>query len=433
MTKFGACGDPTTGSATIAEDDALPVQPFTALRAAYGMLLGEDDFLVLMGNPRGKQMVHTSWLHGAGVIWGFDVGRDEGRLRVRPGLAVDRRGRELRLETSQCLDLAAWAKEWLDKNKPKDEHQEWVHAYVMAEFKSCLDHNVPTLADPCDIARQHDSPSRVVETTRLRIVAEPPPAAAGYHRLRVLLGLKKADPKTDKDVLDAIHQVHSARFEDRPAELLRQFRLMAALDATQRRPAGYADDKSVPHFPVDERDSAGILLAKLSVPVKTKSYVRIEPRVRTALLPTAVIQELLSGLAPGLIGDRHHEQDAGGPRLLGVEWIDPVTAELTFDRPIARNSWEDQAISVSSASYRGHGWRREHIDEIGFRGGDEQVVVLRMAGGPAYSLVRVVVRGTGTAPLLGQDPFVPFAGLPGGPPGSVHQGHDAAHNARAGS
>ena len=81
MTSFGACGDSATGSTTTADDDALPVQPFTALRAAYGMLLGEDDFLVLMGNPRGKQMVHTSWLHGGGVIWGFGVGRDDGRLR----------------------------------------------------------------------------------------------------------------------------------------------------------------------------------------------------------------------------------------------------------------------------------------------------------------------------------------------------------------
>jgi len=51
----------------------LPVTPFEALRVSYGMLLGEDDFRVLMGNPRGKQQLHSAWLHGSGVVWGYRV------------------------------------------------------------------------------------------------------------------------------------------------------------------------------------------------------------------------------------------------------------------------------------------------------------------------------------------------------------------------
>ena len=72
------CGDCSTGD--------LPVNPFEALRVSYGMLLGEDDFRALMGNPRGKQMLHSAWLHGSGVVWGFGVRVDGLSLTYRPGL-----------------------------------------------------------------------------------------------------------------------------------------------------------------------------------------------------------------------------------------------------------------------------------------------------------------------------------------------------------
>src|SRR2546423_14639885 len=74
----------------------LPVNPFVALRVAYGMLLGENDFQTLMGNPRGKQMLHSAWLHGSGVVWGYDVTVDGLRMiKVWPGLAIDGICREL--------------------------------------------------------------------------------------------------------------------------------------------------------------------------------------------------------------------------------------------------------------------------------------------------------------------------------------------------
>ena len=63
-----SCGDCTAAD--------LPVNPFEALRARQGMLLGEDDFRTLMGNPRGKQMLHAAWLHGTGVVWGYQVRKD---------------------------------------------------------------------------------------------------------------------------------------------------------------------------------------------------------------------------------------------------------------------------------------------------------------------------------------------------------------------
>jgi hypothetical protein len=251
----------------------------------------------------------------------------------------------------------------------------------------------------------------------------------------VLLGLRPADPAADHDVLAALDQVRGAQAQSRPAELLRQFRRMAALDATQRRPGGWNVDEPVPHFPVDEaapstqdETASGILLAHLSVPAKGKDGVRILPEERPVLLPTSVIQELLCGLAPGVIGSVE-AKDAGGPRLADVTWAgDRRTVELAFDRRIARNSWEDDAIEISSVSPSGQGWRKEHINKVRHKDNDQRVVVVRLDGAPAYSKVRVLVRGTGATPLFGRDPFAPFAGWRGGPPGSVHEGHDAAFN-----
>jgi hypothetical protein len=49
---------------------------------------------------------------------------------------------------------------------------------------------------------------------------------------------------------------------------------------------------------------------------------------------------------------------------------------------------------------------------------------------PADEVVRVVIRGTGPRVLLGEPNadghMIPFAGVEGGPPGSLDEGHDAS-------
>jgi hypothetical protein len=150
----------TAGSAVgeqVQHDVDVPVNPFLALRVAFGMLLGEDDFRVLMGNPRGKQMLHTAWLHGRGVVWGFRVAREGDQLVVSPGLAVDGLGRELHLDLRCCRSLPEWAAEWR-KQRPAatmatKSAGSTVEAWVVAEFTGCPDRPVPALADPCDVTR----------------------------------------------------------------------------------------------------------------------------------------------------------------------------------------------------------------------------------------------------------------------------------------
>jgi len=409
----------------------LPVNPFVALRVAYGMLLGEDDFRTMMGNPRGKQMLHSSWLHGSGVAWGYGVCVSGERvLTVTPGLAIDGLGRELLRETTWCTDVRDWlVEEKLTRELDGCSHRT-LHACLVARFDCCPTAPVPTLADPCDVTRKHDDFSRIVETTEIALLpCECPCPPRPYHRVRVLLGL---DEVGDRDVAgeqarDAAELVARTSGDDRPRELLCQFRRLAALDVVDLTPAKEAGDPYPTLFPVTE-DKAAVVLACVEVDVRDTNgcpevvEVRSDPTCRTAVLPTATIQELTCGLAPGLIGIS--DRDAGGPRVIpeSLEWT-PDGRVLVFAVTAALNAGSlRRAVGITSLSERG--WVDEDIDAVRY---DPEVPAVRvhLADRPINDVVRLIVRGTGPTPVFGADPPVPLAGLVGGPPGTANDGHDA--------
>jgi hypothetical protein len=401
------------------------------------MLLGEDDFRVLIGSPRGKQMLHTSWLHGSGVIWGYDVQRSGvWDLKVSPGLAVDGIGRELLQECSACIDLRDAVKA-TESETEGDCSTRTIEACLVAEFDSCLSAPVPTLADPCDVTRKHDDYSRVVERTHLelRLGCCPRPWRP-YHRVRVLLGLSPVgyddDDEAGLEALEERRRAAAAVPGERVREFLCAFRRLAALDAADLRPANETGDCYPTLFPVNEEDAA-VVLAAVEIDVRDRdgcpeiTDVRVDVTARTALLPTSTIQELTCGLAPGLITDGDDQGDAGGPRVIGQEialvdrgsrLIIPVTA------PLARGSVQG-TVSVSSLSPdRPGGWIDE--DSYGTRfDRSRQAIVVRLDQAPRNQLVRIVVKGTGPRPVMGSDPLVPLAGIVGGPPGTSYDGHDA--------
>lgn len=411
----------------------LAVNPFEALRVSYGMLLGEDDFRVLMGNPRGKQMLQSAWLHGTGVVWGYDVSIDGlASVRVSPGLALDGLGREVAQTASACLDL----RDWLTENEPvpgKDAcGTRTLHCCLVAEFDCCPSRPVPTLADPCDVNRKHDDDSRVTETAC--VVLRPgrcPPRWHPYHRVRVLLGLDEVgeDDDAGEQALHARARVRDAPCDTRARELLREFRWLAALDNAELRAAAEPGTSDLTLFPVLDKDAA-VTLACLEIKVRDadgcttiEDTPRIELACRTALLPTATIQELTCGFAPG-VEDCAADEDADGPRVLAddVAWSDdrrtlyiPVSAELN-PGSVRR------AVRITSLSRRG--WVDEDIDAVRFDP-EGPAIVVEMADRPVNEMVRLVVKGTGSTPVYGAFPQVPLAGVSGGPPGTVNDGHDA--------
>jgi hypothetical protein len=374
----GGCGCGCTGSAAgyrYDDEVELPADAFTSLRVSYGMLLGEADFDVLMGNPRGKGMLHAAWLHGSGLIWGYGVSwrPDEndatggGLLRVEPGLAVDGWGRDLRLDRAQCLDLAAWAAERLRLDPAggddEDTGARTLCGWVVAEFATCLDQPVPALADPCDVTRRHEVCARVVETVRLRIREDDPPP---------------------------------------PPPL--------GVDCEHLAPA--AEDGDVPGlFPVTEND-AGVVLGRLEVRASGDGDC-------VRLTDVGLTGEGRRVLRPG--GTRC--DDAGGPRLVdgSLQWSpDGTTLQFRLTAPALPGS---QRTAVSVTSLSPDRWIRAGIREVTLHD-DDRLVVVRLDR-PPHPLARVRIRGTGDTPLLGRDPIVPFAGVPGGPPGRADEGHDA--------
>src|SRR4051795_5046880 len=140
-----------TDGAASCLDDAVPDDPFTALRFHFGMLLGVDDFETEQAYHRGQTRLHQSWLHGAGVVWGLGVSldQDHSEVRVERGLAVDGAGRALHLDGPACLDPGAW----LDVHDAEVERIDpppagadtAFDAHVEARWASCLPRPVPAL------------------------------------------------------------------------------------------------------------------------------------------------------------------------------------------------------------------------------------------------------------------------------------------------
>jgi hypothetical protein len=418
-----------------AGDGELPLDPFEALRVTYGMLLGVEDFRVLAGYPRGKHLLHQSWLHGAGVVWGYQVAAEDSgeghELRVGPGLAVDGLGQELPLHAPWCQDVQAWLDREIEQKVDLDYglvdgHLQLV-ATLTAASRTCLTRPVPALADPCDVSRRITDESRVVEGTALTLTPRAsgwtPAAVPGFHRVRALFGL---DPVADGDepgreASEELSAIERCQAAERPPALLAAFRRLAARDVKDLSPPRDPGDSA---FPCVEEDPE-VLLAKVVLDLdeagRRVHSVTADTGVQSLVLPTTLLQELLCGIAPLVVGEGARP-DAGGPRLIrdSVHWTDDRTLEFCLTRRANHGSLRHRAVHVSSLG--ADGWVVEDIAGIDYDG--ESTIILRLHERPAHPLVRLVLRGTGPTPVTGHH-GVPLAGLDDGPPGSADDGHDA--------
>jgi hypothetical protein len=449
----------------------LPVDPFTALRFHFGMLLGVDDFETEQAYHRGKLRLHNAWLHREGVAWGFGVALDpgSGELRVERGLAYDRLGNELHLDATACLNLGAWYDQHADDpylaGQPSGDQGEGggygdaggdqregqgggygygggeggpppgdrvrFDAHVQARFRSCLDRQVPALSEPCAGSSVGSAYSRVVETVELRLVpgrAPGRPRPGPYHRLRLLFMLE--DPigyggdvaDADQEVLEARRQILELPPEQQPAAYLRAFRRFAALDGLDLEPA----PDPPPLFPAAEGtwlDLADVRGVTLQGRIGSWRLIdgRVDPTVRPAHVATATIQELLCG---PLFRSRDEAADAGGPRVRRQSVrLRNRTITMTFDRPLRRASVSAEPFSVTT--FGRYGWNDLEVRQASYRR-QGSLVTLNLRETPEGDALRLIARGTGDEPLLGED-LVPMAGVVGGPPGSLHDGHDFVH------
>ncbi|MDR7081034.1 hypothetical protein J2X01_000303 [Arthrobacter ginsengisoli] len=426
----------------------IPADPFTALNAAYGMLLTDKDFQVMGGNPRGKMMLHNAHLHGMGVMRGFRMRRAPGRkLQVDPGLAVDGRGHELLLKTSHCLDLEDLLD--ADNGSSATGDTRTVHAGVYACFEACMTDPVPTLVDPCDVTRRHDEYSRILETCRLELRPGPCPASTlQFPRVRMLLGLlplTEGDPAVAEATKDARHarrEVTAAEPANRARALRDQFRRMATLDTlgppddcgtgadgTTGQPCGECLDH-FGLFPISDDDA--VVLAGIEIEVRDSGgqteilRLQISYDHRNTLLPSSVIQELTCGEAPALL---HLPGSAIGeaPQVIGDKVAagpDGRTLTIPVTKPLHRRSVQRRAVLVSTLGERG--WVEEDTANVIYDDAEGPAIIAELVRSlPDDAIIRLVIKGTGPTPVYGSDPAVPLAGVSGRRTGPSHEGLDA--------
>jgi hypothetical protein len=245
----------------------------------------------------------------------------------------------------------------------------------------------------------------------------------------VLLGLDEAgqDDRVGEKAAAARRDVLSKPPAERPQAMLREFRRMAGADAADLMPAIEPGESWPTLFPVLESGSE-VVLACVEIDVRDRDgcteiiRVRTDSGERSPLLPTSVIQELTCAVAAALPASDGTYAD--GPRVIpNVYWNEDATALwFAVTAPLMPASVSRRAVQLTSLAERG--WVEEDIDSVRYDDAEQRVTVTLNAP-PGNELVRLIVRGTGGAPVFGLDPATPLAGLAGGPPGDANDGHDA--------
>jgi hypothetical protein len=434
-----------------AEDGLLPANPFTGLSFHFGMLLGVDDFETEQGYHLGKDRLHNAWLHREGVVWGFgvDTSLDRGEIRIQPGLALDAAGRELHLDSLACVNVGAW----FDAHRndpgfsPDDVAGGGVHfdAHVVAHFRACLARQVPALAEACVDTAASTAYSRVFESVELLLVPGKAPVtdplSEPYRRLRIFFGLAEPSASAaDQHVLDERNRVSALDPAAQPAELLRVFRQLAALDALDLGPGDADDDGDTSLLFPDGEDVQLVLADVLGitlVPGGPSGWVltggAADTSVRLTHVATATTQELVvatllrqaAAVAPG---PSTGLVDAGGPRIASVDFVDPRTIVLHLTKPLAAATVNEEAFRVSG--FRENGWHHVKVTDRDYHQG-ETTLTLKLKEDPG-DLTRLLVRGTGLTPLLGED-LTPLAGGLESPSGGRDDGSDFVLMHRQGS
>lgn len=442
----------------------LPVDPFNSLKVHFGQLLGVEDFQTIDAYHRGKMWIHNGWLHGEGVIWGLDVKLEpeHDQLRVGPGLATDKIGRELYLGIPFCLNVPAWYKINRDQLEVSDvEGGIKFDAHITIRFKSCLTRQVPALVEPCQGSDRTTAYSRIHETVELRM--EPGlsqrPQTNPYHRLRLLFNLDP--PQTDGDghllpredeIITRRNGILASPLEDQPGLYLSAFKEFAALDVIDLSPGEGGllpgDDPS----PMVLADLKELTLSGDDASGYTLKSGECDPTVRPSHVATRTIQELLCGplfrepeVADGDVpipvepgpGPEPDVDVQHGPRIERASVEHSIESGGDTDRhvimfnvlgPVLESSLDPPSISVSTFDEAG-GWVIETIETVNYiqnEGQEAGQVIVTLSEVPAGERFRLIVRGRGPTPVLGIN-LIPFAGATGGPAGTEHDGHDFVH------
>jgi hypothetical protein len=292
-----------------------------------------------------------------------------------------------------------------------------------------------------------------------------------YHRLRLFFGLESPlheDPEdptspviaSDVEVMEERTRINSLSADQQPPACAQAFRKFAALDGIDLKPAQVPADQTLSLFPAII--PAPLVLANLNKLMLTRTdsgwslSVAVDGGVDSSVRPTHVatstVQELLCGPPresnggdPGpsslnlemtgaaeRVTDASMDAfpdafpDAGGPR------VDPDSVQFEIDKKSQRIMFQVNtnliSESVSKRAIRvtvfdeSAGWRDVDIEQVSFNRSKRRVLI-RLGQEPEGQLIRLMVRGTGPAPLMDSN-LIPLAGALNDPPAGPHNGRD---------
>lgn len=448
----------------------LAIDPWRSLAVHFGMLLGVDDFRAVDAYHRGKQWLHSGWLHREGVIWGLrpELAADRGELRIEPGLALDLAGRELHLERPACIDLGNWftrrAAQLFKNNhatRSPDGRTATLDAHVRARFVGCLDRQVPAMIEPCEGAGRITAYSRVFETVELELTGEPlAPVPTLYPRLRVFVGVDLPRNRggvplpEDLDIVKARADILAQPAITRPHSFAAAFRRYSALDAAELTPPTAEAGVSAPGVGVLAAiDPAWLVLAELrelkfrrgpdaddgSETWIYKRHTTLEwTRRPTHVAATPLLDLVAAGLACGAQPDPA-TPPARGPRVRRDPAIDRgrKTITLEFDKPIAKGSEADQLelhafVPTGASSTRpAAGWHAIAVTHVQLAPEGTHLKA-SFAALPAGASVLRLRFGHREPPVLGVDGW-PLSGALDDPPAPPHEARPFIHHEILGS
>jgi len=174
-------------------DPATPGDPTSRLRYQDGQLLNAEDFATEQRYLVLRSRLHNALLHGVGTVWGLEI-RSQQTTRLTgepsslqlvcdPGLAIDPLGREIWVLEPLCLDLSGLPLAFWQRLKPVEALNGVLTTqpqlmYVVLRYQACLRDPVPAIQAPCIESGDSQVYSRIVDSFRLCLEAEPPPDPA---------------------------------------------------------------------------------------------------------------------------------------------------------------------------------------------------------------------------------------------------------------
>lgn len=344
--------------------DTVNLDPHKRVYYSHGLVLGVDEFLQEETYLLERDRTHNRGLHGYGTVCGLSLDtRDDGGqpdILVGPGVAVDPRGREVRVPEAQCARLDDWLLRHHDDvvgllgSPPSSSPAQLVLNLVLC-YAECPTDEVPVPSGPCQSLERTMVPSRVADDFRLELRTD-----LGYPEqieegaVRDLIALLDAIPvsdtpggMTDTDMTDLIRGLipggsppvvspPTPTGHMQPTDVPELVRTAFRVWVTDVRPELLAGQRNCAGGPPLEEC---ILLARVEFPVedtdaglRVSGLVSFDESERPYLLHTRLLQEYLGACCTGAAGSGGGGGGGGG--ALHVAGTETVTGSKSFAAPI---------------------------------------------------------------------------------------------------